>query len=199
MTKNRPGITRNGAQLAADPAGRLSRAGWVAAARAALIGGGIAAVKVETIAKALKVTTGSFYWHYRGRQDLLDDLLTDWETTNSAAFFEAAERAGADPRAQMDALVDVWIEERGYSAAYDSAVRDWARTSKGVARAVRRIDQKRIKLLERICAAAGHSGKQAFIRARITYFHQVGYYALDIHESRARRRSLKPLYMDVLL
>ena len=42
--------------------------------------------EVAALAAALKVTRGGFYWHFKGRQDLLDALLDDWVRTNTAAF-----------------------------------------------------------------------------------------------------------------
>jgi AcrR family transcriptional regulator len=178
---------------------RLAKSAWVVAAREALISRGIASVRIELLAKMLGVTTGSFYWHYQDRESLLNDLLADWTNTNNAPLFEAVANAGRDPRAQMNALVDVWIEEGCYSSAYDAAIRDWARISKAVETSVRRVDDERIVLLQGIFVALGYEKQQAFIRARITYFHQVGYYAMRIKESRYTRKKLKPIYLDALM
>jgi hypothetical protein len=38
----------------------------------------------------------------------------------------------------------------------------------------------------------------AHIRARVTYYHQVGYYALGIRESHKRRLNLMPRYVRAL-
>jgi hypothetical protein len=45
----------------------------------------------------------------------------------------------------------------------------------------------------------GYDPQEAEIRARITYFHQVGYYALGLKESDRTRRKLAPIYTRVLL
>jgi hypothetical protein len=66
-------------------------------------------------------------------------------------------------------------------------MRDWARTSKKAEKIVRRVDDQRIALIQEIFEGFGYKGVEALIRARITYFHQVGYYALRINESRAER------------
>jgi AcrR family transcriptional regulator len=184
-------------RTAAAPA-RLGRDAWVAAGRAALIAGGVARVRVEPLAAALGVTTGSFYWHFRNREQLLRALLGDWRERNSAALFAAVQRHGEAPRRALRALADVWIDETAYSPAWDAAVRDWARTSPEVERVVRQVDRRRIRLLQSLFRRLGFAAPEAFIRARIAYFHQVGYYALRIVESRARRRALLPLYLRVL-
>lgn len=178
---------------------RLGRDAWIEAGRRALIAGGVGTVKVEPLAAALGVTTGSFYWHFGDRDELLTALLDDWELRNSDAMFAAASRHDGDAAAALRAVFNVWIEEADYSPAWDSAIRDWARTDERAAQRVRRVDDRRIRLLASLFAKRGERGPRAFIRARVTYFHQVGYYAMRITESHARRRRLLPLYIDVLL
>lgn len=181
-----------------NKAPRLDRADWISAARNALIRGGENGVKVDPLAAEMGVTTGSFYWHFKNRQELLNEVLSDWEATNSAAFINAIESHKAEPDAQLDALAEVWIDEINFDPAYDAAIRDWARTSAKVDKIVRRVDDRRISLIQEIFVGFGYAGAEALVRARITYFHQVGYYALHIKESRAERRKLKHVYLRAL-
>ena len=44
----------------------------------------------------------------------------------------------------------------------------------------------------------GCQDEEAFVRTRICYFHQVGYYTLGMRESREERLRLLPLYTRVL-
>lgn len=177
---------------------RLDRADWIKAARAAFIRGGEANVRIDPLAAAIGVTTGSFYWHFKNRQELLADVLADWEANNSAALVNAVRANEGDPDKQLNALADAWISEVGFSSAYDSAVRDWARISAKVDKVVRRVDDHRISLIQEIFKGFGYEGAEALVRARITYFHQVGYYTLHIKESRADRLRLKNIYLTAL-
>lgn len=177
---------------------RFGRADWLSAARHALITGGVDAIKVERLAKALNVTRGGFYWHFRDRDDLLNALLASWEKETSALFEAALQGDHANGMEEMVALAKMWMEEESYSPAYDAAVRDWARTSKRAARAVNRVDRARIDVIKRIFLDLGYEDDEAFIRARVTYFHQVGYYTLGLSETLSERRRLLPLYLKVL-
>jgi AcrR family transcriptional regulator len=179
-------------------AGALSRSDWVAGARKLLIRSGIAAVRVEPLARKLKVTPGSFYWHFRGREDLYDALLDDWYTANTTSFHQAVETAGPDPARQYWAFFGVWVLERGFDPAYDQAVREWGKTSKKVAARVREVDANTIDLLVGIFERFGYEGLDARMRARITYYHQIGYYALGVKEEREHRLELAPYYAEVL-
>lgn len=176
----------------------LDRASWLGAARAELLRGGIAGVKVGRLARRLGATRGSFYWHFENRDDLLRELLADWEATNTAPF-ERVLTERKNGRAEFQAIVELWLSEREYSPAFDTAVRDWARISPEVAAAVRRADERRIEVLRRIFLDLGFRDPEALVRARITYFHQVGYYTLGLAEEPARRRELLPFYLRALL
>jgi AcrR family transcriptional regulator len=176
----------------------IGRQGWLDAARAILIREGIAGVKVDRIARRLKVTRGGFYWFFDSRKQLLDALLSDWEERNTEGFKAVLREPGRNGRVEFQALVDFWLDEKSYSPAWDAAVRDWARVSSKVANAVRRTDDIRIEVLRQVFVDMGYEGPEAFVRARICYFHQVGYYALGVSESREERLRLMPLYTRVL-
>jgi len=179
----------------------LGRDDWIAAARLMLIESGVDGVKVDLISRALKVTRGSFYWHFRDRADLLDALLADWEETNDGPMVAAFRAAGANgDRADFDRMISpLWIEEKGYSPAYDSAMRDWGRTDPKVAEAVKRSDAARITALAETFGAYGFAEPEATVRARVTYYHQVGYYLLGVYETREERERLGPVFDHVLL
>lgn len=178
--------------------GAFDREQWLAAARKMLIKSGIEQVKIERLSKQVKVTRSSFYWHFRSRADLLDALLDHWQATNTGPLLRGIEAAIAAGPTGIHILGRLWIEEREFNPAYDTAVRDWARKDPKVAATVRKIDDRRIKALTRLMQVYGYKGNDALVRARIMYFHQVGYYALGIHESAPERLKLEPIYMKAL-
>ena len=55
-----------------------SRDDWVEAAWETLGEAGMDGVRVESLARKLGVTKGSFYWHFKNRQDLVDALFDRW-------------------------------------------------------------------------------------------------------------------------
>ena len=74
---------------------RLDAEAWIGAAFDALADGGIDAVRVEPLAKALDITKGSFYWHFADRRALLDAMLGSWAEGRIAAIREQATVQGA--------------------------------------------------------------------------------------------------------
>src|ERR671934_2749006 len=79
---------------------RLSRERWIEAALDALADGGVAAVAVEPLAVRLGVTKGSFYWHFRDRDQLLAAALKEWERTGTEELIKRLDQI-ADPRARL--------------------------------------------------------------------------------------------------
>ncbi|MFM2303629.1 MAG: hypothetical protein RLZZ135_1039, partial [Cyanobacteriota bacterium] len=62
---------------------KLGRQDWVQAAIETLIEKGADAVKVDVIAKSLKITRGSFYWHFKNLDDLLAAIIQEWQAVNT--------------------------------------------------------------------------------------------------------------------
>lgn len=178
---------------------RLGKQAWVDAAKIALIEGGIETVKIERLAKSLKATRAGFYYHFDSHEALIKDLLKDWKTSNTQAYKEALQTDGGEGEAELQFINTMWVQEQRFDPAYDSAVRDWARVSKPVAREVRRVDNARIEILKQIYLDLGYPEQEAFVRARVAYFHQMGYIALGLNESRKQREALAPLYLKVLM
>jgi AcrR family transcriptional regulator len=175
----------------------LSTQDWLDVARETLIREGIDAVKVDRLAKASGVTRGGFYWRFKSREDLLEQLLDDWRSCNTVPFVSVLSGPGT-PGERYQALMQLWIEEREFRPDYDTAVRNWAASSSKVADVVRTVDSVRIDALRRLFVEAGYDGDEALVRSRITFYHQVGYYALGIKQSAERRRQLSPIYFKVL-
>jgi AcrR family transcriptional regulator len=177
----------------------LGREAWLTAAKTALIREGIGGVEIGKLARALGVTRGGFYWFFNSRRQLQDHLLTDWQEKNTASLKAIVENHDGDGAAQFKAVINMWISEDGYDPQWDAAIREWARISPRVAAIVRRIDDERIAIIHRIFRNIGYQEPEALVRARVTYYHQVGYYALGVREARAHRFKLMPIYNRIFI
>jgi AcrR family transcriptional regulator len=188
--------TRAARTKARKPA--LGKDAWLKAARDSLIRHGIASVEIGKLARKLRATRGGFYWFFNSREELLDLLLQDWEETNTAAWKAILADSEHKGMSEFLAWVDMLVNEKNYSPRWDASIRDWARISPKAAAAVRANDDERIAILKQMFLDMGCEDNQAFVRARIAYFHQIGYYALGVRESREQRLKLMPLYIEFL-
>lgn len=127
---------------------------WVTAAFARLAAEGIEAVRVEVLARDLGVSKGSFYWHFRDREDLLEKMLTRWEH-DEAAWLESAivdERSAA---ARWARLVERSASPENLRA--EVALRDWARRDPQVANRIAQAEQRRASFISSILREIGFS------------------------------------------
>src|SRR5580700_7620253 len=115
----------------------LSRNDWLRSARLALLTGGVEAVRVEKLARDLRVTKGSFYWHFKDREELLELLLREWEDDFPKIINQLKVLRG---RKALSFLLRLVVEqaplgEKGLLPS-DAAILTWASTSPDVARRV---------------------------------------------------------------
>jgi AcrR family transcriptional regulator len=127
----------------------LGRGDWMRVARLALLRGGVDEVRVEVLARELGVTKGSFYWHFRDREELLDALISEWETELLEDIIpRLQERRGF---LALRSLVRLMIERVPLSETgllpSDAAMFTWAAVSPEVAKRVNRAERKRLRLL----------------------------------------------------
>src|SRR5690606_3374537 len=130
-------------------------------------------------------------------QDLLDQLLAHWQATNTAAIVERAERAAATPCRSVLHVFECWVREEYFNPRLDIAIRDWARKSEVARRAVDRADEERVRALTRMFERHGYGAPEAFIRARVLYYMQIGYYSLAIEEPMETRLGYVAHYLRV--
>jgi len=177
------------------PQTKASREDWLRAALDSLIADGVEQVKVLPLAKKLAVSRSSFYWYFKHRQDLLDALLKHWQEKNTRSVVEHAQMPAQTIIQGVLHIFECWTDNRLFDPRLDSAVRDWARRSKPVRKIVDRADEKRVEAITQLFLRHGYEAAEAFIRARVLYFTQVGYYALGVKESLRQRHSYLAPYL----
>ena len=183
--------------------GRATKASaedWIVAAEAMLIESGASEVKVDRISRRIRVTRGSFYYYFKDREDLLDCLLKRWEETNLFISLDEPPTTPGEAKLAIITMSSRLQDERHFNPELDLAVRDWARNSTKAARAVRRVDKQRMADVTVLLETLGYENKEASMRARIYYFHQIGYYGMRLHEQqtkKARREELED-YLSAL-
>jgi AcrR family transcriptional regulator len=133
---------------------RTPRSSWIDEGLRALAGGGPDAVRIETLAKALGVTKGGFYWHFDDRRALLEEMLDTWERVSVDEVIERVEGEGGDARAKLRRLFALASSGEGPELLrIDLAVRDWARRDQTVAERLRRIDNRRMDYMRSLFGA----------------------------------------------
>lgn len=171
---------------------------WIDIARQTLTEEGIVGLKIDRLAKRLGVTRGGFYNNFQDRQQFLQALLEEWETSCRFLPSDPPGNCAGEAVAWIDGLVERLIDEDGYDHHFDMAVREWGRSDHRAAWAVERVDRKRMATLTRLFEVLGYDPEEAHMRARVFYYHQIGYYAIGVRQSAVERRRNAPIYLNIL-
>jgi AcrR family transcriptional regulator len=170
---------------------RTPRSKWVDEGLRALAAGGPDAVRVESLARALGVTKGGFYWHFEDRRALLEEMLDAWERVVVDEVTARIEAEGGDARAKLRRLSRL----AGSSAdvlRIDLAVRDWARRDPTVAKRLRRIDNRRMDYLRSLFRALCPDEEDVEARCLLAFSLWIGsHFVAADHGGRRRAEVLK--------
>ncbi|MDH4117734.1 MAG: TetR/AcrR family transcriptional regulator [Acidimicrobiia bacterium] len=166
----------------ATPQTKATREDWIASALDVLVSEGVEAVRVLSLASRLGVARSSFYWYFTNRDELLEVLLQVWSDTNTRGIVDHAARPAPDIGSGVLSVFECWTDDRIFNAKLDFAVREWARRSERVEEAVTAADAQRVEAIAALFERHGYPPREAFVRARVLYFMQIGYYALDLGE-----------------
>lgn len=173
---------------------------WITAATEVLVDQGIDRVRVDLLASTLGVTRGSFYWHFRDREDLLRRVLQAWRAQATENLTARLERAHADPMAQLRDVIS--LPFRGRSAAraarIELAIRAWARRDEMARHAVDEADAARIGYIAQIFSSLGFGILEARSRAFLLYAYVVGESQMP-NQGTANTRTERAKFVEKLL
>ena len=174
---------------------KVTREDWLAQARAALVQDGAEQVKILTLADRMQVSRSSFYWYFRNREELLQALLEDWEARNTTLIVAHCALPAETITEAVLNFFRCFVDPAGFDHGLDFAVREWSRRDERLRARVDAADAARIAAVTEMFARHGYAGPEADARARILYFMQLGYHALDLREPIATRLSRVAPYL----
>ncbi len=154
---------------------QLDRAAWIQAALDVLADEGVQGMRVEVLAKRLCVTKGSFYWHFKDRQDLLSGVLETWKAGRVQDIVKQTRLEPGRERAQIARLVDIYSTSRSRKGLLiELAVREWARRDAEAAAIVEEVDAWRLRCARELFLACGLPPHEASTRSMLLYAYVFG-------------------------
>ncbi|MCP3725888.1 TetR/AcrR family transcriptional regulator [Paraburkholderia sp. CNPSo 3272] len=173
---------------------------WIRAARRVLESRSIDSVRVEVLAKEIGVTKGSFYWHFRDRDDLLQRVLIAWRDEATEQIIFRFESRGLSARELIRDLLS--LPFRGSSAAEaaasELAIRAWARRDESARSVVDDVDAKRLSYITQCFRALGFNASEARSRGFALYSYDLSESLLS-HQGTAKQKDDRRIFMERLL
>lgn len=174
---------------------------WLEAAMALLVDGGVDRIRVDVIARQLKLTRGSFYWHFKDRDELLSEVLKAWRHAATEQVTERFSRNNEDPRALIREVLSLPFRGRSAqrAARIELAIRDWARRDATARQAVDEADAARVAYIAQCFSALGFGIAEARHRAGILYAYELGESLLQQPGSATHQGERSALLENLLL
>ena len=155
------------------------------------------AVRVEVLARDLRVSKGSFYWHFRDRQDLLDKALAEWERREieSLEFGETSESAATRWARIVQATANPGRIQ------LEASIRSWARLDRQVAQRVAALEQKKTAVIASVLQDVGFTRSAAETWSEVVLLLCLGWLdrATRDRQSQLAGRSLGDLLSEIVL
>ena len=154
----------------------LSAGDWEQQALILIAEKGIRAVAVESLARRMGVTKGSFYWHFNNRESLLEQSLIRWEK-HDATNLQTSLSAIEDPRERLRSFFRRTGREKLTHNVYSSLCT--ASDHPQVEPLLERVAERRMQHIEKAFEEIGFGPKEASHRARLTYSAYLGFLQLQ--------------------
>ena len=154
----------------------LSAGDWEQHALVLIAEKGIRAVAIESLAKRMGVTKGSFYWHFANRDALLEQSLLRWEKHDEANLLTSL-GAIADPRERLRSFFRQTGREKLTHDVYSALCT--AADHPKVEPLLERVAERRMNHIQKAFEEIGFSSAEASHRARLTYSTYLGFLQLQ--------------------
>lgn len=164
--QKKPRVARRVAASSAPPApSRLGRQDWIKAALHQIAEQGLLSVTIAGLAAHLGVTSGSFYWHFSSRDEIIEAALDHWETERIDVI--EGLREISDPTERLERLVTQIYKNRDRGALF--AALQASSTDPRVGSRLRRTTQRRLTFLAQTYRELGYPLAKARHCALVLY------------------------------
>jgi AcrR family transcriptional regulator len=149
---------------------KLTRKKWLEFSLDLLIREGNAKLRIDTLVQSLGVTKGSFYWHFKDRDDFILKLVEHWTLVSTQKVVEHMKQVQGSADERLFELTKYIINND--LTRYDIAIRAWALMEPQIAYLVRKVDKQRLGFIRDLFSEMGFEGKELEMRSRtLVTFH----------------------------
>jgi len=148
---------------------KVDEKAWIRAAQKVLARQGVDAVRIDSLARQLGISRGSFYWHFANRDALLGRILEQWRQTSTLALIERLEARPLAPLERLRSLIAIAFDrsEKDPGQLVEFAIRQWGRSDPRARQALAEVDGLRLRYFARLFAEMGFDEDAARTRARL--------------------------------
>ena len=171
--------------------GRLSREAWLEKSLEILASEGENKLTIDYMVKAMGVTKGSFYWHFKSRSDFISNMVNFWATEFTTNVGDRI-RSIKDPRERLLILMEMLTQ--GDHGRYDVAMLNLGQHEPDARKIIEDVFDFRTNFVRAIFKELGFSGEELEMRTQTMVCFQVmecSPYTRLSHKERLRQVKLR--------
>ena len=151
---------------------RVTREEWLSTALQLFAKTGEGGLRIEVLARTLDVSKSGFYFHFKDRDDFLQQLLAYWAHEYTEVVTKNPLLLMAPPRQRL-LMISTLVFEQNLTE-FDAAMYVWANKDPKIARQVRKVTNTRLAFAGKAFAELGFKGDDLEMRVRVFIAHLSG-------------------------
>ncbi len=164
---------------------KLSKEEWLNKALEAINQEGFGRLKIDHLVASLGVTKGSFYWHFKNRNDFVVNLVEYWDAKFTLLVIKHIEKFEGNSRERLLELM--LFVTRNQLAQYDFAIHTLAQNEPEVFALIKEGLSRRFAYVASLFSKMGFRGDDLKFRSRATVMFMMQEQNSLLKESRAEQ------------
>jgi len=174
----------------------VSKAQWLEKGLEVLSTKGASELTIEGLARSLGIARAGFYWHFKGRDDLLKQLLDHWIEEMTAGITADESLLTLDPETRLISAAEIIADQN--LSRYDLAIRQWALREARAMRIVKKVNRMRLEFVRAAFGELGFTGDELEMRAMLFVCYHTWEASTFPELSGKRRRALIKARVELL-
>jgi len=176
---------------------RITKDQWLQAALDSLLESGIHGISIERLAQGLDTSKSGFYWHFNNKDDLLESILTYWESEFTDTVINSSTQQPETAVKKLQLISDMIMEHQ--LGRYDMPLRTWGNEDNGVRKRINKTDRKRLAYISGIFKEMGFRGEEPENRASLFILYHAFLDSMFLDDTVEKRRKKVRAFNKLLL
>ncbi len=176
---------------------RVSKDQWLQAALDSLLEHGVNGIVIERLATTLGTSKSGFYWHFNNKDDLLESILSYWESEFTDTVINSSTQQHANAEKKLQSISDMIMDHQ--LGKYDMALRIWGNEDNGVRKRINKTDRKRLGYISEIFKELGFRGEEPENRASLFILYHAFLDSMFLDDTSANKRKKVRAYNKLLM
>jgi len=144
---------------------------------------GISGIVIEKMAEKLKVNKSSFYWHFKTKEEFIQQLIEFWITSETERIIELTNNEKSALQ-KFKTLIKLSYKKMP-NQDFIFYLKRYAQKEKKTKSIIEKIDFERIEYVKKLLMEIGYPEQDATIKSSLFYKHLIGYHEMIRYEKQS--------------